>query len=70
MSLIGCPCPKCGKKTLRHPPHPHAFGYKQTDKVACRKCGREFDADKYFAWWEKKKQSNTANAGKGTNGQP
>lgn len=36
----GRPCPKCGKKGLYVPMHPHAFGWKNTDgKVACRYCG-------------------------------
>lgn len=54
--LSKSPCPWCGGIGLRHPDHPHAFGYKDTSRVTCRKrkkCGRTFDVDKYEAWLTK-----------------
>ena len=44
MRLAGKACPKCGKKTLSHPDHPHAFGWKQTGKIVCRSCKARFKA--------------------------
>jgi hypothetical protein len=38
----GVPCPKCGKKGLRVPEHPHAFGYKNYGKVSCFYCNARF----------------------------
>lgn len=32
------PCPKCKRKGLRHPGHPHAFGYKDYARIECRYC--------------------------------
>jgi DNA-directed RNA polymerase subunit RPC12/RpoP len=42
MKLMGIACPNCGKKTLSHPMHPHAYGWKETDKIVCRSCGSRF----------------------------
>jgi hypothetical protein len=36
------PCLKCGKKGLHHPDHPHAFGFKEYDKLVCRFCHAHF----------------------------
>lgn len=38
----GVKCPKCGKKGLNYADHPHAFGWKDYDRVACRYCGSRF----------------------------
>ena len=38
----GIKCPKCGKKGLSYAPHPHAYGWKDYDKVACRYCDSRF----------------------------
>jgi DNA-directed RNA polymerase subunit RPC12/RpoP len=40
----GVKCPNCGKKGLSYAPHPHAFGWKDYDRVACRYCGKRFKA--------------------------
>jgi transposase-like protein len=35
-------CPACGKKGLGVASHPHAFGYKDYDRFACRYCKKTF----------------------------
>jgi DNA-directed RNA polymerase subunit M/transcription elongation factor TFIIS len=52
MQLKGCPCPNCKKKTMSHPDHAHAFGYKETTVVKCRKCGKRYKSDLYEKWLE------------------
>jgi predicted RNA-binding Zn-ribbon protein involved in translation (DUF1610 family) len=42
MNLQHVKCPKCGKKGLHYPNHPHAFGYKDYSKIVCRFCGARF----------------------------
>ncbi len=42
IDLRGKPCPKCGRKTLRVPPHPHAFGHKDYGMVGCYGKGCRF----------------------------
>ena len=32
------PCPKCGRKGLHYADHPHAFGWKDYERVRCRFC--------------------------------
>lgn len=51
------PCPKCGGEGMVYPSHPHAFGYKDSERVKCRKrkCGAVYKADKYEAWYTKRK---------------
>jgi hypothetical protein len=49
-------CPKCGKKGLRHPAHPHAYGHKDYGRLVCKRpktCGASFSTEKYRAWLEK-----------------
>jgi len=43
MKLKGIPCPKCGRKGLHHPDHPHAFGFKEYGKARCRFCYARFN---------------------------
>lgn len=52
MRLVGAPCPnpECRKKTLSHPDHPHAFGYKEYEFVVCRSCRKKYSTEKYRAW--------------------
>lgn len=38
----GKPCPKCGRKGLHFPMHPHASGYKDYDHVSCKFCQGRF----------------------------
>ena len=45
----GLKCPKCGKKGLSYAPHPHAYGWKNYDKVACRYCEARFPASQIEA---------------------
>ena len=45
----GVKCPKCGKKGLSYAPHPHALGFKDYDRVACRWCNARFSAEKMEA---------------------
>ena len=40
--MRSCPCPKCKKKTLAYANHPHAQGYKDTNRIRCRSCGKVF----------------------------
>ena len=40
--LRSVPCPKCGKKGLHHPDHPHARGWKIYEKAVCRFCKAKF----------------------------
>ncbi len=40
----GLKCPKCGKKGLHYAKHPHAYGWKNYDKVSCRYCEARFPA--------------------------
>jgi hypothetical protein len=58
MKLQNFPCPNCNKKGLHFADHPHAFGYKDFDKVVCRFCHTRFYADKieeeYKKWDEEK----------------
>lgn len=42
MNFKGIKCPKCGRKGLHHPDHPHAFGWKEYDKAECRFCYARF----------------------------
>lgn len=46
MKIQQTPCPKCGKKTLSHPPFsPHDLRpnpSKDTGKAFCRSCGAKF----------------------------
>ena len=35
-------CPKCKRKGLHHPGHPHAFGYKDYERAECRFCKARF----------------------------
>lgn len=35
-------CPKCGRKGVGYANHPHAFGYKDTDRAMCRYCNAMF----------------------------
>ena len=42
----GMKCPNCGKKGLNYANHPHAFGYKDYDKIVCRYCQKRFVAKK------------------------
>jgi len=42
----GKKCPKCGRKGLHYANHPHAFGYKDYDRVACRFCQAYFTLKK------------------------
>lgn len=35
-------CPNCGRKGLHYANHPHAFGYKDYDKIECRFCHARF----------------------------
>lgn len=37
------PCPKCHRKGLHHPMHPHAFGWKDYERVVCRFCKTELN---------------------------
>jgi len=39
-------CPKCGRKGLHYANHPHAYGYKDYNRLHCRWCHGYFDADK------------------------
>ena len=55
MTLTGCPCPNCQKKTMSHPDHPHAFGHKMFEFVKCRKCGKKYKTELYREWVEKVK---------------
>ncbi len=62
MNILLRKCPHCGG-SLRHPNHPHAFGYKETGIVVCRRkktCGKRFDACKLRAWYEKKDANERA----------
>ena len=36
------PCPKCHRKGLHYSDHPHAYGWKNYDKVTCRFCDARF----------------------------
>jgi len=40
--LRSCPCRKCGKKMLMYANHPHAFGWKDHSRIACRGCHARF----------------------------
>ena len=46
MKISKFPCPKCNRKGLHYADHPHAFGWKDYDKVECRFCKSVFDAEK------------------------
>jgi len=51
--LKNAACPKCGGIGLSYCDHPHAFGYKDYDRLRCRKrktCGASFTAAWYTAW--------------------
>jgi DNA-directed RNA polymerase subunit RPC12/RpoP len=37
--FTGIKCPDCGKKGLRYADHPHAYGWKNYNKINCRYCG-------------------------------
>jgi hypothetical protein len=39
------PCPKCGRKGLHWPMHPHALGYKDHTAVECRFCHARFKVE-------------------------
>lgn len=36
------PCPKCKRKGLHVPRHPHAFTFKDSGKLECRFCHARF----------------------------
>lgn len=42
VDLRGKKCPKCGRKGLHHPRHPHAMGWKDYSVIVCRFCGGRF----------------------------
>ena len=42
INLKGRPCPKCNRKGLHFADHPHAFGWKDYDRVVCRFCKERF----------------------------
>lgn len=58
VDLKTSPCPACGGIGMVHPPHPHAFGHYDYDRVRCRKrvkCGATFKTERYLRWLEQKK---------------
>jgi len=52
----GVQCPKCGKKGLRIADHPHAFGYKDTDRACCRFCHTVYLRAKLDPWLAKQEK--------------
>ena len=58
----GIKCPKCCKKGLRYAPHPHAYGWKNYDKVACRYCGTRFPAPQIEAHIRRTTDTDTESA--------
>lgn len=47
-------CPRCGG-CLAYPDHPHAFGYKDTTRVVCRRrktCGKRYKTHELEKWFE------------------
>ncbi|MEN6317257.1 MAG: hypothetical protein ABFD82_00665 [Syntrophaceae bacterium] len=45
MALVNkhrAPCPKCGRKGVGYANHPHAFGYRDYDRLECRYCNAKF----------------------------
>ena len=53
-------CPKCGKVGLRYPPHPHAFGHLDHERLVCRRpksCGARFSVEKYEKWLERRSKA-------------
>lgn len=43
-SFVGKKCPKCQRKGLHYPNHPHAYGFKDYSQVTCRFCHTYFKA--------------------------
>lgn len=43
-------CPVCNRKTLNYADHPHAFGWKEYDKVFCRGCQTTFRTGPLSKW--------------------
>ena len=39
-------CPRCGRKGLGYADHPHAFGWKDHERLDCRYCRRQFKTPK------------------------
>ena len=57
--FAGVPCPKCKKKGLGRKPHPHAYGFYESNKCQCRFCFAVFKRDEKLdayvkAWREAK----------------
>ena len=43
-------CPICNKKMMNYADHPHAFGWKEYDKVFCRGCQTTFWSKQLSEW--------------------
>ena len=44
--MIKIPRPNCGRKGLHYASHPHAFGYKDYERVECRFCKKKFHIER------------------------
>lgn len=62
-SWRGVPCPSCNRKGLNFAPHPHAFGYKNHDKVRCRYCNKDFNTEKLERWLAARDAEDAGKAG-------
>ena len=54
MKITKQPCPKCNRKGLHYREHPHAFGFKDYDRIECRFCKIVFNSDKLEKYFENK----------------
>ena len=62
----GIKCPKCNKRGIRYADHPHAYGFKNYNRVSCRYCNSFFNSKPFEIYVEKANAEKSIKSDEGT----